>query len=59
MAGSRSPDSDPMAGEAHPESSLQYLCPSVFICGSFLHGYGGALIPNRMRQSGNVRWAWR
>jgi hypothetical protein len=33
MAGSRSPDTDPKEGEANPESSLQNLCPSVFICG--------------------------
>jgi hypothetical protein len=51
MAGTRPPDSDPKEGEANPESSLQNLstlrsaatedgCPSVFICGSLLHGYG-------------------
>jgi hypothetical protein len=39
MAGSRSPDSAPKEGEANPESSLQNLCPSAFICGSLLHGY--------------------
>ena len=40
MAGSGSLDSDPKQGEASPESSLQNLCPSVFICGSLLQGYG-------------------
>jgi hypothetical protein len=39
MAEYRSPGSEPKEGEAHPQPSLQNLCPSVFICGSRLHGY--------------------
>ena len=40
MARALSPDSCAKKGEASPESGLQNLCPSVFICASLLRVYG-------------------
>ena len=44
QSGTRLPDSGPTQLEPIPRFVPQNLCPSVFICGFLLHGYGSAMV---------------